>query len=388
MFAYLLIATGLITLVFGAECLVRGASRLAGLVRISQLTIGLTVVAFGTSAPELAVSVASSLSGRADIAVGNVVGSNIFNVLLILGLSAIITPLIVDRKLVRFDVPLMIGASLLTWWFCLDGLVDRMEGAILFAGILTFTGRCLIVGRQESRASRQDASTAIEEFDDHASVNRRNRVSGILWQLFLAAGGLTLLVLGAAWLVDGATEVTRRFEVSELVIGLTIVAAGTSLPELATSIVAAMKGERDIAVGNVIGSNLFNLLGVLGLTAIVSPNEIAVANQAVQFDIPIMVAVSVACLPVFMTGYLITRLEGGMFLGYFIAYTIILVLMAANNDGLPSVRKWMFEFVIAVTMITLVFTIFRLWFQKKLTQGGSGITQFTDLEKQKTPKRF
>ena len=307
MFIYGLIGVGLITLVAGAEFLVRGASRLASAAGISPLIIGLTVVAFGTSAPEMAVSVASSLSGRADIAVGNVVGSNIFNILLILGLSASILPLVVDQKMIRFEVPVMIAASLLAWWFCSDGTVNRAEGGVLFAGILAFTFRCLVVGRRESLEFRTATQSVAGDSTLESADSSGSGILGILWQLTLVAAGLVLLVLGAGWLVGGATEVARRFGVSELVIGLTIVAAGTSLPELATSIVAAIRGERDIAVGNVVGSNIFNLLGVLGLAAVVAPNGIAVAGQAAQFDIPVMVAVAVACLPVFFTGHLIAR---------------------------------------------------------------------------------
>ena len=170
-------------------------------------------------------------------------------------------------------------------------------------------------------------------------------------------------MLGAGWLVDGATEVARRFGVSELVIGLTIVAAGTSLPELATSIVAAIRGERDIAVGNVVGSNLFNLLGVLGIAAIVAPSGIVVASQAMTFDIPVMVAVAVVCLPVFFTGNQISRWEGALFLGYFVAYTLTVVLMAGNSAALPTVRLLMFGFVIPLTVMTLIVTVARTGFK-------------------------
>ena len=367
MLAYVFIVIGLATLVLGAELLVRGASRLADAARISPLIIGLTVVAFGTSAPELAVSVTSALASKADIAVGNVVGSNIFNILLILGLSATIAPLAVDPKLIRFDVPLMIAASFLTWWFCSDGLVNRVEGTILFAGILAYTGRCIIIGRRESQATRPAPTSDTQGTSGNGSEATTSGIWTILWQLTLVLSGLVLLVLGATWLIDGATEIARRFKVSELVIGLTIVAAGTSLPELATSLVAALKGDRDIAVGNVIGSNLFNLLGVLGLTAIVAPNEIPVATQALEFDIQVMVAVAVACLPIFFTGHLIARWEGGLLLGYFVAYTILLVLMAEDNDLLPVLQQLIFRFAIPLTVVTLTISLARCSFRKEPT---------------------
>ncbi|MEZ6127551.1 MAG: calcium/sodium antiporter [Planctomycetaceae bacterium] len=345
---------GLITLVVGAELLVRGASTLGVRMGVSSLVIGLTVVAFGTSAPELAVSVRSALNGIADIAVGNVMGSNIFNVLFILGLSALIIPLIVDQKLVRYDVPVMIGTSLLTWWFAANGTIERIEGGILFAGAISYTIWCVVVGRRESAQVQQEYE---EAFGDPAVQNSvkgdASWRSGLVWQLSLIAIGLVLLVLGADWLVDGATVLARRMKISELVIGLTIVAGGTSLPELATSLVAAFRGERDIAVGNIVGSNIFNLLVVLGLTSVVSPGGIPVAEQALQFDIPVMVLVAGACLPVFFTGHLIARWEGALFVGYGVAYMAMLVMMAGNSPSLPAFQALLYGFAVPLTAVTL-----------------------------------
>ncbi|MDX1656258.1 MAG: calcium/sodium antiporter, partial [Candidatus Competibacteraceae bacterium] len=255
-----LFGLGFVLLVGGAEWLVRGASHLAAASGIPPLIIGLTVVAFGTSAPELAVSVQSALNGQADIALGNVVGSNILNVLLILGLAALIVPLTVSHQLIRLDVPLMIGVSLLVWLLSLDGSLGRLDGLLLVAGIIAYTAFSVIKGRQES----QGGDEFEQEFGD---PGRR----GMAWNLGLIAAGLALLVLGASWLVDGAVMMARYFGISELIIGLTIVSVGTSLPEIAASVVASLRGERDIAVGNVVGSNLFNLLLVLGVTATVAP---------------------------------------------------------------------------------------------------------------------
>lgn len=337
----LLIVAGLITLVVGADVLVRGASKLASQFGISSLVVGLTVVAFGTSAPELAVSIKSAVAGRVDIAVGNIVGSNIYNVLFILGLSALVIPLVVDSKLIRYDVPIMIGASLLTWWLAVDGTVDRVEGSWLFVGALCHTTWCIVVGRRESiRVPREHGphehdnafgSAAIGD----STIGRTSGWAGFFRQLALIATGLVFLVLGAGWLVDGATVVARRMNISELVIGLTIVAGGTSLPELATSIVAAYRGERDIAVGNIVGSNIFNLLVVLGLSAAVSPIGIPVDEQSLQFDIPVMVLVAAACLPVFFTGHRINRWEGALFVGSGVAYLAALLLMATRSNSLP-----------------------------------------------------
>ncbi|MBX3436949.1 MAG: calcium/sodium antiporter, partial [Planctomycetaceae bacterium] len=330
-------------------------SRLAEAMGISALVVGLTVVAFGTSAPEMAVSVGTALSGKTDIALGNVVGSNIFNVLFILGLSALVVPLVVDQKLVRFDVPLMIGISVLVLLLGWDGSIGRVEGIVLFTGILAYTAWCIIAGRKEKPAIYEEYNAAFGPEQPASSDQGQGAVktSSVLWQIGLIVVGLVLLVLGAGWLVDGATAMARRLGVGELVIGLTIVAGGTSLPELATSIVAAIRGERDIAVGNVVGSNIFNILAVLGLSASISPQGIAVAEQALRFDIPVMIAVAAACLPIFFTGHLIARWEGGLFVAYYIAYTAALILIATQSDVLPLFRWTMNGFLLPLTTITL-----------------------------------
>jgi cation:H+ antiporter len=333
-----LFVLGLLVLVVGAELLVRGASRLAVAAGVSPLVVGLTVVAFGTGSPELAVSVGASLGGRADLALGNVVGSNIFNVLFILGLSALITPLVVARQLVRLDVPLMIAVSVAVWLLALDGRVARLEGGLLFAALVLYT----IWSIQQAR--RESAASAV------APVGRRGSPAVDVVTIVVALG---LLVLGAGWLVDGAGSLARALGVSELVIGLTIVAAGTSLPEVATSLVAGIRGERDIAVGNVVGSNIFNLLGVLGLAAAVGPAGVRVSTAALGFDVPVMTAVAVGCLPIFFTGHRISRWEGALFLGYYVAYVLYLALAAKRHDLLGAFSGVMVAFVIPLTVVTL-----------------------------------
>ena len=342
---------GIVLLIFGAELLVRGASRLAASVGISPLVIGLTIVAFGTSSPEMAVSVASSLTGQggADIAIGNVVGSNIFNVLLILGLSATIAPLVVSQQLVRIDVPIMIGASFLMMLFALDRSVSRLDGVLLFGGVVAYTAFAIVKGRRE-------APSVQEQYDAEFG---RGKESSLFVNVLLILGGLAMLVLGSDWLVDGAITIARSLGVSELVIGLTIVAAGTSLPEVATSVMASIRGERDIAVGNVVGSNIFNVLAVLGLAAAVSPRGVNVTASAIGFDIPIMLAVAVACLPIFFTGYAIARWEGLVFLGYYVAYTAFLVMSATRYQGIDEMRLVMLLFVIPLTVLTLVVAVAR-----------------------------
>lgn len=337
-------ALGATMLIVGAELLVRGASRLAAVVGISPLVIGLTVVAFGTSAPEVAVSVDAGLSGRPEIAVGNIVGSNIFNVLFILGLSALVTPLIVSQRLVRLDVPLMIGVSVLLLVMALDGRVSRFDGVLLVAGILTYVIWSVRVSRSETEAVREEYA---QQYGARPNGARLLQVAAIV-------GGLVLLVIGARWLVDAAVTFARLMDVSELIIGLTIVAVGTSLPEVATSIIAAVRGERDIAVGNVVGSNLFNILAVLGIASLATPGGMAVSPAALRFDIPVMIAVALACLPIFFTGRAIARWEGGLFFGYYLAYAAYLVLNATSHDALPAFSAAMLEFVLPLTTVTLL----------------------------------
>jgi cation:H+ antiporter len=305
---------GLVVLTFGAELLVRGATRIAAALRISRLVIGLTVVAFGTSAPEFAVSIGSALQGEVDLAIGNVVGSNIFNVLAVLGLSALVAPLVVDRQLIRLDVPIMIGASFLVWALCAGGGLTRAEGALLFALLLAYIGWSVWQARRENTPEVED--------DDVAPHLPRDAGLVLL--------GLALLVGGAQLLVNAAVDIAQQLGVSQLVIGLTIIAAGTSLPELATSLLASLRGQREIAVGNIIGSNIFNLFGVLGLTALVSPEGLAVARAAMVIDIPIMVAAAVACFPIFFTR-LVSRHEGATFALLYVAYTVYLVLDARSH---------------------------------------------------------
>jgi cation:H+ antiporter len=340
-----LLILGLVFLVIGAEALVRGASRLAAAFGISPLVIGLTVVAFGTSSPEMAVSVMSAYEGQADLAVGNVVGSNIFNVLFILGLSAVITPLIVSRQLIRLDVPIMIGVSVLLLLLTLDGNITRLDGILLFAGIIAYTAFQIIQARREKKAADAAGEGVIEK-----------PTTPLQWLINIGfvIGGLVLLVIGSNWLVDGAIFIAQSLGVSELVIGLTIVAAGTSLPEVATSVIASIRGQRDIAVGNVVGSNIFNILAVLGMSSLVAPESINVAASALRFDIPVMIAVALACLPIFFTGRVIARWEGFVFLAYYVTYTVYLVLAATQNTALTTLNAALIWFVLPITVLTLI----------------------------------
>ena len=351
----ILFVVGLCALVLGAEALVRGASRIAGSFGISPLVVGLTIVAFGTSAPELAVTLGSAYSGKADIAIGNVVGSNIFNALFILGLSSLITPLVVDQKLVRKEVPLIIGVSLLLWALAVDGTLSRGEGLLFVALLSAYVVLLITRSLGESSEVHEEYSEAIVTHEDHG-LDRH-----ILVQILLVAGGLFLLVFGARWLVEAASGFALRLGVSELVVSLTIVAAGTSFPELATSVLAAIRGQTDIAVGNVVGSNLFNILGVLGVSAVAAPDGLPVSPQILAIDLPVMIAVAIACLPIFFTGHRIDRWEGGLFLAFYIAYSVHVVMAAGQHAWLSNFNTAMGFYVLPLTTITLVILAVRQW---------------------------
>ncbi|WP_345067597.1 calcium/sodium antiporter [Acidovorax lacteus] len=342
---------GLIALVAGAELLVRGASRMALALGIAPLVVGLTIVAFGTSAPEVAVSVGAVLQGQTQMAIGNVVGSNIFNVLFILGLSALITPLAVHLQVIRQEVPILIGSSVLLLVLSLDGTVGLFDGALLLGLLLAYTVFLIV----QSRSAGSDTNDYDREAPAPGGWDARLPV-----QIAMIVAGLALLVLGAQWLVDAAVVFARALGVSELVIGLTIVAAGTSMPEVATSVMAAIKGERDIAVGNVVGSCTFNILGCLGLSGMVAGAQgVPVPPALLAFDLWVMLATTLACLPIFLSGREIARWEGLVFLGYYAAYVAYLILAAQQHATLPAFSSAMLGFVIPLTLVTLVVSLIR-----------------------------
>ncbi len=313
-----LITIGLVALFFGGDSLVKGAARLASAFGIPVLIVGLTVVAFGTSVPELLVSIDSALKGVSGVALGNVIGSNIANVALILGVSAVILPITIEWSLLRREIPYMIGASVVTLLLALDGSLNQIDGLILFAGFIVFTVASLIIAnRQRRQLAREMEEFAEEEgITPAARVNRGRELARLLV-------GLVLLILGAQWTVDGAVGVARGFNVPEFIIGLTVVAIGTSLPELTAAVMGSLRKENDIVVGNVIGSNIANLLAILGLTAIIQP--ISVPSEVANFDLPLMIAFSLALLP-FLLRNVMGRLMGVLFLvayGIFIAVTVV-----------------------------------------------------------------
>jgi cation:H+ antiporter len=350
----LLFLGGLALLVVGANLLVRGASKLALSFGISPLVVGLTVVAFGTSAPEMAVAVGAVLNGQTAIALGNVVGSNIFNVLFILGVSALITPLVVNVQLIRQEVPIMIGVSLLLFVLVLDKRLGMFDGALLLTLMVAYMVFLIVQSRRETQAANEEYAQEVKR----AEVGAWDASWPV--QLLLVAAGLAALVFGSQWLVTASVAFAKALGVSDVVIGLTIVAAGTSMPEVAASIAAAIKGERDIAVGNVVGSNLFNILGCIGLSSLAAGVAgLAVPPSVLSFDIWVMLAVALACLPVFITGREIARWEGSVFVGYYLAYVGYLILAAQQHDALPAFSAAMLSFVIPITVVTLIDVMLR-----------------------------
>lgn len=350
--AYLSILAGLVLLVVGGDLLVRWSSRLALGLGIPSLVVGLTVVAFGTSAPELAVSLAAAWKGAADIAVGNVVGSNIFNVLGILGACALVAPLVVQRSLVRRELPIMIGAALLVPVLGWNGSISRVEGGVLFLAMIGMTWWLVRQGRSEAaRANQGEPSDPVKG-------------STIALLVLGIAASLALLVLGSRFLVSGAVTIAQAMGVSELVIGLTIVAVGTSLPEVAASIAATLRGERDIAIGNVVGSNIFNVLCVLGGSSLLSSAPLSVPSAAMAFDIPFMVAVMLLCVPVFLTHGHISRMEGVLFLALYGGYTALLVVYGAgaSTRGAP----WLAGLV----ALTLGVVVWEIIHSRRRARGG------------------
>jgi cation:H+ antiporter len=346
-----LIFAGLALLVAGAQLLVRGASRLALALGIPPLIVGLTVVAFGTSAPELAVAVQACLSDKTPIVLGNVIGSNIYNVLFILGVCASIAPLAVAPQLIRLDVPIMIGCAALLQFFAMDRVISRTEGFVLLGILVAYTTFVIVQSRREKKAVKEDYA---EQMDDSMKPDKRFWLHGV----YLLAG-LALLGYGSDLLVSGAVAIAQKMNVSDVIIGMTVVTLGTTAPELSACLVASMRGERDIAVGNIVGSNIFNVLAVLGTGSVVAPHGIEVGERMLNFALPVMVAVMFACLPVFFSGRAIRRWEGVLFLFYFVIYMAYLILEETGDTRILTLRNAIVWFVAPLTVLTLFISVYR-----------------------------
>ncbi len=349
-----MVLLGLVLLVAGGESLVKGAAALAARFGLSSLVVGLTIVALATSAPELAVSMGAVLGGQPELAVGNVVGSNIANVLLVLGAAAVLAPLLVQRNFVRFDLPFILVVSVLLLALGLDGDLGRLDGCLLLALLVTHMVLAVRRGRRTADPVAAENAPGIPQ----VAVSR----SGLQVAL-----GVVLLVGGSQALVSGAVGIATYLGVSELVIGLTVVAIGTSLPELAASMVAVGRGQRDLAIGNVVGSNIANLGLVLGLPA-AAFGDLPVPDAALALDIPVMVAVAVMLVPVAYTGYVVHRPEGALFVALYLAYTAYVLLDSTGHDaraGFAVVLLWVLPVVAVVLVADAV-----LEFVRRRTRAG------------------
>lgn len=358
----LIFVLGLVFLVIGAGAIVRGASQLAENLGVSSLIIGLTVVALGTSAPEMAVSVKASLVGSPGIVLGNIIGSNIFNILFILGLTALITPLLISEQLVRLNVLVLIGVSLLTIILSLNGYIGFTDGIILLILMVIYTTYLVMVGHHELVTLRSIGRISMDQ-------NTSNRPGHWLLNIAYTVMGLILLIFGAKWFVAGASTIAKFAGVSDSIIGLSIVAAGTSLPEAATAIMAVLREENDIAVGNIIGSCIYNVIAVLGISGLVVPGGLRISTGILHFDLPFFVIVSVACLPIFFTDFRISKWEGALFLGYYLTYLLYLILQARQHETLPLYSNTLIIFILPLAIVTACILIYR---QKsnRISQNG------------------
>lgn len=324
-----LLVVSLLVLTGGAELLVRGAVTVAKRLGVSSFFIGLTIVGFGTSTPELCTSLVAAWRGTGDIAVGNVVGSNIFNIAVILGITSLISPIALKLHLVRKEVAIVIGvAAVPLVALAAGGTLGRTAGAVMVALLGLYLWRGYLAGRRQSAAEQ---AAELRELEAELLVPQRGWRAHPLTSAALIVLGLGMLVGGSSLLVGSATSIARALGVSDLVIGLTIVAAGTSAPELVTSLVAALRKQSDISVGNILGSNIFNILGILGITCVVMPQE--VSRQVLVLDTPVMLAASIACIPIMRSGSRISRGEGAGLLAGYMAYVYALFAWAPGWFG-------------------------------------------------------
>ena len=312
---------GLLTVVGGAELVVRGASVLAARVGISPMVIGATVVAIGTSTPELAIAIEAAGRGSGALVLGNVAGSNTLNILFILGLIALIRPVVLRSRVIRFDLPVLVGAASLLLLLAADGVVSRVDGILLLALGLFYSFLVVRAARRESIAVR--IQFAREFGVPRSAITSTGRVvRAAIWLI----AGIAVVVVGADLLVDGAVSIARDLGAPEAVIGLTIVAIGTSAPELVTAVVAALRREQDLAVGNLIGSSIFNIVLILGIAALIPVDGVPVEPAVLWIDLAVMLGATIVCIPVFVTGTRISRLEGAALVAAYLAYFSALLL--------------------------------------------------------------
>lgn len=337
----LLIIGGLALLILGGEILIKSSTNLASRLGMKPIVIGLTIIAMGTSAPEIIINLSSISEGHSSLALGNILGSNIFNILFILGISALITPLIINQKLIKIDIPILIILTITVWIFSLDLNLSFNEGIILFILLILFIIFSI-------KFSKKESPEVIKEYENEFSTPRKSLLLTIIYFCM----GLTLLLLGSHYLVNGSVSLARSWGISELIIGITILACGSGTPEVVISVMAARKKEYDIAIGNIIGSCIFNILFVLGTSIIIFPNQ-PIPPEALNFDIPIMILTSIICLPICLSDQKVSRIEGLLLLLYFVSYISFIILNSSGHDAIEPFGKIVGLFFIPITMITL-----------------------------------
>ena len=354
----LLFVLGLAGLIVGAELFLKAVDRFGLKWGVSPMVMGLTVVAFATGAPELAISLKAAMNDSADLVLGNIIGSNIANILLILGISGLITPLHIKQRIVRIDVPIVIAMSIGLYILALDGVLTPMDGGILLLGLLAYS----IFTFLQVRKNKVDIS---ELYEQEEEVQLASGAWFYAKNVGILLVGLALIVQGANWMVGSAVTIAQLLGMSELVVGLTIVSIGTSLPEVATSMSAARKGNGDIAVANVLGSNIYNVLLTLSLTIVVAPGVLEVSRNALILDMPFMIAVAVGCVPIFLAGFDLNRKDAFLFLFYYAAYLIYLVLEATGSEYLGWIEKGFFFGVLPLTLYYM--------FSRLIREGLTGL---------------
>ncbi|MDD3731002.1 MAG: calcium/sodium antiporter [candidate division Zixibacteria bacterium] len=341
---------GLIALLAGAELLVRSATKIALFFNLSPLVIGLTIVAFGTSAPEIAVALSGSVDNHTGLGFGNVIGSNIFNLLFILGLMAVLKPLRIERKVIRVDIPLMIIASAGLLVLALDGCLSKIDSAIMLLGLVLFTVFTLRRGKKEKNDFNKDFRESWKTISHGA----------LTLQFIILPLSVILLGWGSDRVVDGSVVIARELGIDEFIVGLTIIAVGTSLPELVTSLLALVHQRCDMAVGNIVGSNIFNILGVTSVMTLVSSGGVTVTANNLSMDLPVLLASSVFCLPIFLSGYRISRSEGVVFLIYYLVYITFFAVVTATDNFYGTYVRISMVYVIPSVFITYVFIVLKL----------------------------
>jgi len=359
---YLLFVIGLVVLIGSAELLIKNAVTLASTIGRSRLLIGMTVAALGTSAPELAIGVVGILEGTADVGVGNIVGSNIFNILIVLGIGALIAPLAVNRKTILRDIPILLGVYLLFFLMVLNGYLGIIESILL---LIILAGYIFYLSRVSSERSESMMPEIGET--EKAPLSRM----ALIGRLTLIVVSVALLAGGSHLMVTGVVAIAKSYGVSELTIGLTVVAAGTSLPEAATTLAAIRKGEHDLAIGNIMGSCLFNIIAVPALMSLITLSPLAVADDAFFTDLPVMILALIACLPIFFSGHRISRPEGFLFLVYYVCYALILYLRASDDSFLADYKTLFWVLVVSMFVITFgIITTRAVTYARRLNRNG------------------